>query len=159
MANTLIKFKTGAIENIVKDTTTGKSPVDIAKGTVYFAVDANKQNGKILYDVDDTHRIVMGDQAEYADKAGAADRATYANNAGTAELLATPRAIDGVLFRSNADIAHYGVCSTASNVAAKTVTCANFKLVNGARISVRFASTNIADAPTLNVNNTGAKAI
>lgn len=76
MANELIKMKSGLIKNIEKNKTTGRSPVDIEAGTIYFAVDDNKETGKILYDVDSTHRVVMGTQAEYADYAGEAAKAT-----------------------------------------------------------------------------------
>ena len=58
-------------------------------------------------------------------------------------------------------ISNYGVCSTASSVAAKVVTISNrsFRLCIGARVIVRFSSSNIASSPTLNVNDTGAKPI
>lgn len=75
--------------------------------------------------------------------------------------LTTARAIDGVTFDGSADISHYGTCSTAAATAAKTVACTGFKLVTGAIIYVRFTVTNTADVAnlTLNVNNTGAKAM
>ena len=69
MANELIRMKSGLIKNIEKDET-GHSPVNIQAGTIYFAVDDDKETGKILYDVDSTHRVVMSTQAEYADEAG-----------------------------------------------------------------------------------------
>lgn len=54
-------------------------------------------------------------------------------------------------------------CSTARNVAAKTVTLPGFKLKTGARISVRFTDTSSSNPAsghiTLNVNGTGAKEI
>ena len=54
----------------------------------------------------------------------------------------------------------YGECSTAAATVAKTVTVnSSFKLVTGATIAVKFSNTNTADAPTLNVNSTGAKAL
>lgn len=53
----------------------------------------------------------------------------------------------------------YGTCSTPTGTAAKAVTCPNFVLFDGARIQVTFTNANTASAPTLNVNNTGAKAI
>lgn len=55
--------------------------------------------------------------------------------------------------------AQYGTCSTAADVVAKEVTLSNFTLYSGARISVYFTYANTATAPTLNVNNTGAKVI
>lgn len=58
----------------------------------------------------------------------------------------------------------YGVCSTASSRASKTVTVAypqggEFVLKPGAVVSVRFEQANTAKNPTLNVSGTGAKPI
>ena len=55
----------------------------------------------------------------------------------------------------------YGTCSTAAGTAAKTVTVQDgkFALADGARITVRFTTTNTAANPTLNVQSTGAKAM
>lgn len=57
----------------------------------------------------------------------------------------------------------YAECSTARNVAAKTVTLPGFILEAGARISVRFTDTGASNPAsghiTLNVNGTGAKEI
>ena len=51
-------------------------------------------------------------------------------------------------------------CLTAAATAAKTVTtAADFSLVPGAKVAVRFDAKNTAANPTLNVNSTGAKAI
>lgn len=51
----------------------------------------------------------------------------------------------------------YGVCSTAADTAAKTVTVDNFSLETGAVVIVKFSNANSASSPTLNVNGTGAK--
>ena len=56
-------------------------------------------------------------------------------------------------------LTYYGVCSTAAGTAAKTVSATGFTLVTGAKVVVKFTYTNTAASPTLNVNNTGAKAI
>ena len=53
----------------------------------------------------------------------------------------------------------YALCSTDSSVSAKTVSVINFKLITGARVLVKFNNQNTATVPTLNVSNTGAKAI
>ena len=53
----------------------------------------------------------------------------------------------------------YATCGTAQGTAAKVATCADFKLRKGAMVSVKFTYANTASNPTLNVNNTGAKAI
>ena len=78
---------------------------------------------------------------------------------GSATGLVTARAIDGVNFNGTGAITHYGSCSTAAATAAKTVACAGFTLVTGAKIAVKFTVTNTAANPTLNVQSTGAKAI
>ena len=57
----------------------------------------------------------------------------------------------------------YGDCTTARDVAAKTVTISGFKLKKGARVVVRFTTTTTTNPSsgnlTLNVNGTGAKNI
>ena len=53
----------------------------------------------------------------------------------------------------------YGTSSTAAATAAKEATCTGFELEDGARIAVKFTNGNSSDAPTLNVNDTGAKAV
>ncbi len=85
--------------------------------------------------------------------------ANVSGNAGTATKLANPHTIDGVSFDGTAGITHYGTCSTAAATVAKVVACTGFVLGVGATIKVRFTVTNTAANPTLNVNNTGAKAI
>ena len=53
----------------------------------------------------------------------------------------------------------FATCSTAAGTAAKTATVAGFALVTGASVKIKFANTNTATSPSLNVNGTGAKAI
>lgn len=54
----------------------------------------------------------------------------------------------------------YGVCSTAAETAAKTVTVdGSFTLYTGAMVVVKFTNANSIASPTLNVNGSGAKAI
>lgn len=77
----------------------------------------------------------------------------------SAAKLQTARTIDGVDFNGTSAISHYGTCGTTATTAAKVVACTGFKLVTGARIIVKFAVTNTAVNPTLNVNSSGAKAI
>lgn len=54
---------------------------------------------------------------------------------------------------------YYGVCSTAADTVAKTVTVDNFTLTTGAMVIVKFTNDNSVASPTLNVNETGAKPI
>lgn len=56
-------------------------------------------------------------------------------------------------------VSFYGTCSTAAATAAKVVACTGFTLTTGSRITVIFDNVNMADSITLNVNNTGAKAV
>lgn len=79
--------------------------------------------------------------------------------AAAATKWATARNINGLSVDGTADRVNFGTCSTAAGTAAKTVDCAGFALVTGAEITVKFTVTNSAANPTLNVNNTGAKAI
>ena len=56
----------------------------------------------------------------------------------------------------------YATCTTGSTTAAKVATIQDsqdFTLINGVTIHVLFDWGNSAEAPTLNVNNTGAKPI
>lgn len=68
---------------------------------------------------------------------------------------------NGLIPSSQLPSIHYGVCSTASAQAAKTVDCPGFTLVTGAWIIVKFTYENTYtwSSVTLNVNNTGAKSI
>ena len=80
-------------------------------------------------------------------------------NAASATQLKNARTIDGIAFDGTAAVGHFGSCSTAAGTAAKAVNCAGFTLVVGAEITVKFTVTNTAANPTLNVSDTGAKAI
>lgn len=60
---------------------------------------------------------------------------------------------------NNLPVIGYGVCSTSAATPAKTVTVNGFELTTGSRVIVKFENTNSADNPTLNVNDTGDKAI
>ncbi len=56
----------------------------------------------------------------------------------------------------------YATCATAAATAAKVVTIqsnANWSLVTGTVIHVKFTATNTAENPTINVNDTGAKSV
>lgn len=53
----------------------------------------------------------------------------------------------------------YGTCDTAAGTTAKVVSCSDFTLFTNATVIVKFSNANTASAPTLNVNNTGAKTI
>ena len=86
-------------------------------------------------------------------------KGSLTGNASSATKLATARTIDGVSFNGSANITHFGTCSTEAATAAKVVSVANFVLATGSEVTVQFTVTNTAASPTLNVNNTGAKAI
>lgn len=81
----------------------------------------------------------------------------------SAAKLTTAVNVEGIMFDGSAAVSHYASCPTAATTAAKvatiTPTTTNFALVTGARVYVKFTQIiNVANA-TLNVNNTGAKAI
>ncbi len=146
----LVKLKTGTIAKIMNENQNGTPTVPLEEGSIYFAYDVDNEKGKILYDVSNNLRIVMGTDVEYADEAGLA----Y-----DAEKLETARTIDGVNFNGTVGITHYGSCTTAAATATKQVSCDNFILGTGARITVKFSNTNTASAPKLKVGNTEAKSI
>ena len=52
-----------------------------------------------------------------------------------------------------------GVCATAAATGAKTVSISGFTLYTGVTVKVMFTNGNSNNAPTLNVNSTGAKNI
>ena len=66
---------------------------------------------------------------------------------------------DGVKPGEMNAVKHYGECTTGAGTAEKTVSCPGFVLAVGARIAVKFTVTNSVTDPTLNVQETGAKAI
>ena len=89
-----------------------------------------------------------------------AGSSTTGGVANSATKLNTAKTIDGVPFDGSANIIHFGVCETAADVAAKTVTVSSFSYVDGARIMVLFTKgTTLKQSTTLNVNNLGAKNI
>ena len=73
-------------------------------------------------------------------------------------LVTQDQTVDGMPLEGSA-VVHYTTCSTAAATAAKTAALSGFKLGTGAFVIVKFSVTNTAASPTLNVNNTGAKAI
>lgn len=155
----LVKLKTGTISKLGQKDSGGNPVIPLEAGSVYFAVDTTNHKGKIVYDAPKSNgvdRIVMSTDAENADHATNASNADKASQA--AQLINT-RKIDGINFNGTADVLHYAVCATAADTAAKTVSINNFNLATGARVSVRFSTTNTAVNPTLNVSNSGAKPI
>lgn len=94
----------------------------------------------------------------YADLSGA----TFTGNISAPQLTGSNGVFDGgerVYSTNNPPPIFYGVCSTDSGTITKLVSIINFVLVVGARITVNFSNSNTITAPTLNVNNTGAKAM
>ena len=94
------------------------------------------------------------------------DTLTVGNITGTAtnaNILNTLNTIDGVNYNGSADVSHYVTCSDAGTTTAKTVAHSAFKLVTGARVSVKFiydqsSATSGPTIPiTLKVGNTTAK--
>lgn len=53
----------------------------------------------------------------------------------------------------------YCICKTAADEVDKVADCDNFALAKGKRVVVEFTNVNTADNATLNINNTGAKAL
>lgn len=112
---------------------------------------------------DATGHVVLGDALTKDDVGlGNVDNTADANKSvSSAATLTTARNLEGVSFNGGADTSYYATCSTAAGTAAKTATIANqtFTLTTGARVFVKFTYANSATASTLNVNETGPKAI
>lgn len=98
--------------------------------------------------------VYLNDEAIDSNTNSFAEQLTFSE---TGELSITGR-IKGYLFGTANNIP-IGTCSTAAATAAKTVTFENFVLTTGAHIAVKFTIANTASNPTLNVSETGAKAI
>ena len=106
----------------------------------------------LFYCVGGPYRMVYGAasmNALLAQQALLADSATK---------LASAQTINGVSFDASTGITFAGICTTAADVAEKVVSIPNYVLTNNSVICVTFNNVNTADNPTLNVNNTGAKA-
>ena len=122
---------------------------------------------------DATHRFVNDDQiSTWEGKAEAKHTHTKSEitdfptslpaNGGTAtkaNTWTTARNINGLSIDGSTNRVNYGTCTTVAATAEKKVACAGFALVTGASITVKFTVTNTTANPTLNVNETGAKAI
>lgn len=76
-----------------------------------------------------------------------------------AKELSTARSINGMNFRGSTNIRNFATCSTDASTANKIVSINNFTPNYGAQIRVQFDYSNTNAAPTLNVNNTGAKSM
>lgn len=157
--NVLVKMKTGTIEDL-QSKTEDQPNVPLDEGSVYFAVDTENHIGQIVYDAPDgaggVDRIVMSTYGEHTDTA---DSARLAETASQANSLSTSRIIDGIEFNGSEDVIHFGTCSTTADTVIKDVSCSDFVLIPGSRITVKYLVTNTAENPQLNVNNTGAKPI
>ena len=79
----------------------------------------------------------------------------------SASKLTTARTIDGVSFDGQANISHYGECSTAAATTTKAVSCTGFTKAAGAWLAVKFTVTNTGAVGSLqlNVNSTGGAPI
>lgn len=76
------------------------------------------------------------------------------------QQIATTAFVDRAVKTHQADnVSHdtYVSCATASTTAEKVVTATGFTLVEGARITVKFANANTATTPTLKINAELAK--
>ena len=144
-ANTAVKLQTARAITLAGDVT-GTANFDGSAGITITATVADDSHNHTIANVDGLQSALDGKLSTGA-------------TAAAATKLATARLINGLSFDGTANRANYGTCSTAAGTAAKTVDCAGFTLVVGAEITVKFTVTNSAANPTLNVNNTGAKAI
>ena len=82
------------------------------------------------------------------------------NNA-LAELSPDQEEALAVAAKANANEAKLGyyVCDTDADVAAKTISATGYALTTGGNIHIKMTNANTADAVTLNINSTGAKAL
>lgn len=127
--------------------------------------DVGYELGLHIADTSNPHEVTkaqvgLGNVDNTADKDKTVKSAgTCTGNAATASKWQTACKLNGLSIQGDSDRTNYAVCSTAAGTQAKTCNCAGFALVTGAEITVKFSVTNTQNAPTLNVNGTGAKAI
>lgn len=84
-------------------------------------------------------------------------RADHVHPSDTTKVSTTVK-VDGVALKTSS-VVHFGTCETATATGAKVVSVANYSLVTGSRVVVKFTNANSASSITLNVNSTGAKAV
>ena len=112
----------------------------------------------------------MADQLRTARKiklTGDATGSASFNGTADAEIAVEISGLDDLseAINTKATVGHgiyYGTCTTAAGTAAKVVTLTDatgFKLATGSVVIVKFTEANSIKNPTLNVNNTGAKAM
>lgn len=133
-----IQFRRGLFEDFNDEN------MVVAEPAIVLADDENVSDGKAFYIAfgpGDVKRVLTQDELN--------DR-----NSKIAKALK----MDGV---TGSEVNRRAVCTTEANVAAKTasITSGTFTLAAGARVTLSFTNANTASNPTLNVNNTGAKAI
>lgn len=99
---------------------------------------------------------------------GNVDNTADANkHVSTADSFHSTVPLEGIDFNGSKPTSYYALCPTAAATAAKVATiqpvdsnnAPTFQLVTGARVFVKFTNANSVANSTLNVNNTGAKAI
>lgn len=75
----------------------------------------------------------------------------------TDTLVSGDERVTGMIYGTQAG--NYATCSTPAATAAKAVTIPGFVLTTGVHVRIKFSANNTAATPTLNVSETGAKAI
>ena len=160
IANISVPTKTSDITNDSGYITNSDVPNgfgNVKVGTTTIEADAKKDTLNIVAGSDKV-TITADASTDTINVDNTSDANKEVKNAAT---LKTARTIDGVSFNGSANIIHYGSCSTAAATVAKVVSCTGFTLATGAWIAVKFTVTNTGAVAnlTLNVNNTGAKAI
>lgn len=78
---------------------------------------------------------------------------------GSALSLTNSRSINGIMFDGTSNVINYASCTTAGNVATKTVNVPQFKLIDGAIVAVKFENAVSVGNITLNVTGTGNIAV
>lgn len=139
----------------------------LAKGCAKDVVDATKATAinntsedlvterKVFYalpKINNSHEYTSDTNIYAPTTGGTAGNILTANSATSAPIWTSPSDLVTKLGFG------FGTCSTAAATVAKTVAISNFALIAGSLVSIRFSNSVPANA-TLNINNTGAKAI
>ena len=142
--------------NTNTDTKVTNTLAATTKAYITGTTSAATNTGTLVFDTGVYLDTTAGQLTATTFKGALSGNAATATKAG---MLSTARTIDGVSFDGSASIAHYATCSTAAATVAKSVDLPGFVLATGSKVAIKFTVSNTAANPTLNVNNTGAKAI
>lgn len=147
--------------DLTEDTVT---PDTVLEGVSFHSADGERREGSVVVaPIDDT--TPSTNKVYSSSKVNTLVGAKYSKPSGGIPKTDLASAVQTSLEKADSSIqtnrTYYCTCDTGADISAKVVTCddTTFKLEKGAIVVVSFTTTNTASNVTLNINNTGAKAI